>query len=164
MNWADGLIVFIIIVSGLISMKRGFIKEALSLVVWAVALLVASWSKEPVADLFIDWFDAVSMRQLSAFILVFIAVLVLGGMVNYLLGTLIDMVGLKSTDRFFGVFFGLARGVLIVLVAILYLPKLLPVDRDLWWRDSVLIPHFAAMEEQFFTLVSTVYDALIGLL
>jgi membrane protein required for colicin V production len=164
MNWVDWSIIVVILVSGLISMKRGFIKEVLSLVVWVAAFLVASWLKEPLADLFAGWLDTVSMRQLSAFILVFITVLVLGGVVNYLLETLIAMIGLKTTDHLFGVLFGLARGILVVMIAVVYLPKVLPVHQDTWWHDSVLIPHFAVMEDKFFALVLTAYDAIKRLL
>ena len=164
MNWADGLIIFILVVSGLISMKRGFIREALSLVIWVTAFIAATWSKEPLADLFSGWADAVSVRQLLAFILVFIVVLILGGIVNYVLGKLVSMTGLKTTDRFLGVIFGLARGALVVIVIVVYLPRVLPVHQDVWWRESLLIPHFSAMEDKFFALMSMAYNAVMGLL
>ena len=164
MNWADWLIIFILVVSGLISLKRGFIKEAMSLVVWVIAFIAATWAKEPLADLFASWVDALSVRHLLAFILVFIVVLILGGVVNYLLGRCVDMTGLKSTDRFFGVLFGLVRGALVVIIVIVYLPRVLPVHHDAWWRESLLIPHFTAMEDNFFALVSMVYDAIMRFL
>ena len=164
MNWADWLIIFIVVASGLIGMKRGFVKEAFSLIVWVAAFLAASWLKEPLADLFTGLLDAVSMRQLLAFILIFIVVLVLGGVVNYVLGTLIEIIGLKTTDRLFGVLFGLARGTLVVMIAVLYLPKVVPVHRDAWWYNSTLVPHFAAMEDTFFAVASTVYDVVARLL
>ena len=164
MNWADWLIIFVLLVSGLISMKRGFIKEALSLIVWVAAFIAATWAKEPLANLFAGWVEAPSVRQLLAFILVFIVVLILGGILNYLLGRCVDMTGLKSTDRFFGVLFGLLRGALVVVIAVVYLPRILPVHRDAWWQNSLLIPYFTAMEDNFFALVSMVYDAIMRLL
>ena len=165
MNWADWLIISIVVISGLIGMKRGFVKEAISLMVLVAAVLAAIWLKEPLAELFAGWLDAtVSIRQLLAAILVFIVVLVLGGVVNHLLGALIEVIGLKTANRFFGMLFGVARGGLIVLIAVLYLPKIVPLHRDAWWYDSVLIPHFVMMEDKFFELVSTVYDTFIGLL
>ena len=164
MNWADWLIIFVFLVSGLISMKRGFIKEALSLIIWVTAFIAATWAKEPLADLFIHWVDALSVRQLLAFILVFIVVLILGGVVNYLLGRCVDMTGLKSTDRFFGVLFGLVRGALVVVIVVVYLPRILPVHRDEWWQNSLLTPHFTAMEDNFFALVSMAYDLIMRFL
>ena len=164
MNWADWLIIFVFLVSGLISMKRGFIKEALSLIIWVTAFIAATWAKEPLADLFTHWVDALSVRQLLAFILVFIVVLILGGVVNYLLGRCVDMTGLKSTDRFFGVLFGLVRGALVVVIVVVYLPRILPVHRDEWWQNSLLIPYFTAMEDNFFALVSMAYDLIMRFL
>ena len=166
MNWADWSIVFIIVLSGLIGMKRGFIKEALSLTVWVVAFLAARWLDEPLANVFTHWLDnvAVSMRQSLAFILVFFLVLILGGVINYLLGTLVEMIGLKMTDRLFGVLFGLARGALVVMVAVLYIPEVVPVHRDAWWYNSAIIPYFSSMENTFFIMVSAVHDIIKRLL
>ena len=164
MNWADWSIVFVIVVSALIGVKRGFIREALSLAVWVAAFLLANWFKEAVADLLVPWIDVVSIRQVLAFILIFIAVLALGGVVSYLMGKLTTMIGLKTVDRLFGALFGLARGALLIMVVVLYLPKIVPVRGDAWWHESVLIPYFIAMEDEFLELISIVYDVVIGLL
>ena len=164
MNWADWLIASVLLISALISMKRGFVKEVLSLIVWVVAFVIATWFKEPVGELFTPWLDAVSMRQLLAFILIFIVVLIIGGVINHSFGRAIEIVGLRTADRLFGVLFGLARGVLLFLVAIIYLPRIVPVHQDAWWHNSVFIPHFTAIEDNFFTWVFMLYDAIVELL
>ena len=67
--------------------------------------------------------------------------LLLGGLINYLIGQLVIVIGLSGTDRFLGMVFGAARGALLVVVAVGLL-SLAPVEADTWWRESVVIPHF----------------------
>ncbi|WP_162956337.1 CvpA family protein, partial [Pseudomonas aeruginosa] len=78
---------------------------------------------------------------IAACALLFIATLLLGALVNYLIGELIRVTGLSGTDRFLGMVFGGARGVLLV-VLLVGLLSLAPVQQDPWWQQSVLMPHF----------------------
>lgn len=162
-NWADWAIVIILGISSLISLKRGFVKEALSLAIWLIAFIVASWFSPVLAPMLAAYIEAPSLQQMVAFAGLFIATLLVGGAVNYLLSTLIKATGLSGTDRMLGVLFGLVRGLVIVMVAVLYVPKLIPVNEDLWWQQSTLIPHFLSFEESFKTLSASIYQLVAGL-
>jgi membrane protein required for colicin V production len=81
-----------------------------------------------------------------AFVLLFGLTLIVGSMVNYLFYELVKMTGLTGTDRALGVVFGLARGVIIVMALLIFLPMLMPVQQDSWWQESILIPQFLLME------------------
>ncbi len=147
MNWADWTIVAILAVSSLISLKRGFVREALSLANWVLAFIVAMTFRDPLAAVLVDTVQTPSIRDMVAFGLLFAATLVVGAMVNYLIGELVKITGLSGTDRLFGMVFGLARGVIVVVAALLLVPALVPIDKDLWWQESVLIPHFLLLED-----------------
>ena len=69
------------------------------------------------------------------------ATLIAGGLIGFLLGQLVRATGLTGTDRFLGMFFGAARGALLIVVAVGVL-SLSPVVQDTWWRQSALVPHF----------------------
>lgn len=159
-NWADWAIIAILLLSSLISLKRGFVKEALSLAIWVIALAVASLFAPKFAPLLAAYIEAPSLQQMVAFAALFVATLLIGGGVNYLLSTLIKATGLSGTDRMLGVLFGLVRGLIIVMVILLYLPKILPVNEDQWWSQSALIPQFLDFEDRFRLLVGSVYDAI----
>ncbi|BFM20406.1 CvpA family protein [Gilvimarinus japonicus] len=146
MNWADWTIVGILAVSCLISIKRGFVKEALSLVVWVTAFIIASIFDDRLAVLMTDLIPTPSLRAMAAFAILFAATLIVGAMVNYLIGELVRMTGLSGTDRLFGMVFGLVRGALVVLAVVILLPSLVPVNEDGWWQESVLIPRFLVFE------------------
>lgn len=145
-NWADWVLLAIIGVSSLISIKRGFFKEAISLVVWALAFFVAVTFNERLAVLLEEAIATASIRHLVAFGALFALTLIVGSMVNYLFSELVKMTGLTGTDRALGMVFGLARGVIIVMAVLIFLPMIVPVQQDAWWRDSVLIPEFLLME------------------
>lgn len=146
MNWADWGILGILLVSSLISVKRGFVKEALSLATWVIAFVIAMLFGDQLAVLLTDLIPTPSIREMTAFVMLFAATLIVGAMVNYLIGELVRMTGLSGTDRLFGMIFGLARGLIVVMAALILLPSLVPLEQDQWWHESALIPHFLAFE------------------
>ena len=74
----------------------------------------------------------------------FLVVLAVGGLINYLLGRLVDSTGLSGTDRLFGALFGALRGLAIVLVAVI-IAGFTPFVKDPWWQESVLLPEMERM-------------------
>lgn len=144
MNWADWTILAIIAISALISIKRGFVKEALSLLSWVLAIAIAFLFGEKLATLLQDSITTPSLRMTVAMGILFAATLVVGAMVNYLIAEVVRMTGLAGTDRFFGLFFGMARGVIVVMALLIFIPQ--TMKQDPWWRQSQVIPHFMKME------------------
>lgn len=147
MNWADWAILGITLISILIGAGRGFIKEALSVTIWVAAIIIASVFDERMAVWLVDAIATPSLRLLAAWASLFVAVLLVGSLVNFLLGKLVEATGLSGTDRLLGVLFGLARGLIIVMVLLILLPEILPVEQDIWWQESTLIPYFLGFED-----------------
>lgn len=133
----DWVIVVVVVISALISLKRGFVKELLSLLSWAAALIVASMFSERLASMMTGMIATESWRLAAAFALLFIVTLIVGAMVNHLIGELVRMTGLSGLDRTLGIVFGLLRGVLIV-IALLAVAKLFALDA--FWQDAVIVP------------------------
>jgi membrane protein required for colicin V production len=148
----DWIIIGVIVLSSLISLIRGFVKEAVSLGIWVAAYIVAMTFGPWLSSLMTEIDMAPSIRLILARVILFVAVLISGSIANYLLGKLVETTGLSSTDRLIGLVFGAFRGVLIVLAVLILLPKIAPVTEDQWWQNAVLIPHFLAMEEWGTTL------------
>jgi membrane protein required for colicin V production len=141
MSWPDYAILATIAISMLVGLLRGFIKEVFSLVVWAAAFVVAYRFAGDIAVLMEEQVSVPSARTAIGFIGLFIVVLVVGGLANYLLGRLVESTGLSGTDRLLGGFFGLARGMALVVVAIL-VTGFTPLPADAWWKDSRMIQSF----------------------
>lgn len=140
-NWVDLVIVAIVLISSLISLSRGFVKEALSLVIWIFAGVVAWMFGGSLAHHLQPYIDIPSVRTIAACALLFVVTLLVGGLINFLLAQLIRATGLTGTDRLLGMIFGAARGLFLVVILIGLL-SLAPVEQDTWWQQSTLIPHF----------------------
>ncbi|MCH8551363.1 MAG: CvpA family protein [Natronospirillum sp.] len=133
----DWIIVVVVVLSALISLKRGFVKELLSLATWVAALVIAVIFSERLAGLMVGLIATESWRLAAAFALLFILTLIVGAMVNHLIGELVRMTGLSGLDRTLGIVFGLLRGVIIV-IALLAIARLFALDGT--WQGSVLVP------------------------
>ncbi|MGK7295330.1 MAG: CvpA family protein [Candidatus Wenzhouxiangella sp. M2_3B_020] len=147
MNAADLVIVAILAVSVLVSLFRGFIKEAFSIVVWVAAIFAAFQVAEPFAEALEPVIDLPSARMIVAFAAVFLLVLVIGGLIGFLVSKMVEKTGLSPTDRLFGALFGLARGLVIVVLGVMLL-RVTPFAEDPWWRESRLVPTFETMADR----------------
>ena len=140
-TWVDWAIIAIIAVSSLISLKRGFVKEALSLVTWIIAGVVAWSVGGALSQHLTEFIEMPSARVIAGCAILFVATLLVGALVNFLISELVRVTGLSGTDRFLGMVFGGARGALLVVV-LTGLLSLAPVQQDPWWQQSSLLPHF----------------------
>lgn len=143
MNWADWAIVIVLTLSSVISLARGFIKEALSLVIWVVALVVANVFSSRLEVFLVNTISTPSLRAMAAFLLVFIGVLLIGALLNFLIGLIVKATGLSGTDRLLGMVFGAVRGLLVVMIFLIYVPNYVAIKNDPWFQESKLIPYFS---------------------
>ena len=147
MNEVDWLILAILGLSAVVSLWRGFVREAISLALWVLAFAIAMSFSDPLAYLLQDWITVPAIQRVLAFAGLFVATLFVGGLLSQLLSALIKKVGLGMLDRLLGMLFGILRGCIVVVVAIVLLPQLVAVDQQAWWNQSMLIPHFAMLED-----------------
>ena len=155
-------IVVVVAISGLISLVRGFVKEAMSLIIWLSAFIVASTFDDTVSVFLVNLIEMASLRHLAAWGGLFVGTLLVGALVNFLLGKLVDSTGLGGTDRTLGFVFGIFRGLLIVLAIVIILPKAIPVEQDMWWQESTLIPLFENFESWGRQAVADIQELLIS--
>ncbi|WP_438282987.1 CvpA family protein [Pseudomonas alabamensis] len=145
-TWVDWAIIAIVAVSALISLNRGFVKEALSLITWVVAGAVAWLFGGSLSQYLEPYIQTPSARVIAGCTILFVATLIVGAMINFIVGELIRVTGLSGTDRFLGMVFGAARGGLLVVVAVGLL-SLGPVQQDPWWQQSRLLPQFVLVAD-----------------
>ncbi len=138
MNWADWFLLGLIGISTLVSLLRGFVKEAISLVGWVGALWAGLTFAAALAPPLEPWIRSSSLRHGVAFLAVFLAVLLMTGVLNLLVGRTVRKTGLGGTDRALGMVFGAARGVLLAAILVL-LGGAAGFSRDPWWEESRLI-------------------------
>jgi membrane protein required for colicin V production len=136
--YADWILLGLVGLSVLVGFWRGFIKEAFALAVWAAALAVAFQFSGVVAERLATQIELPSARTALAFGGLFLLTLVVGGLLTWLVGKLVEKTGLSGTDRLLGGVFGLLRGAVLV-VALILVAGFTPVPLDPWWSESKVI-------------------------
>ncbi len=147
MIWVDYAIIAILVVSAAISLLRGFLREALSLLGWVLAFWLALTFADDVSELFTSYGSQPSMRHALAFSVIIVVTLVITAIVMYLVRLVVDKTEITGTDRALGIVFGIARGIVIVAILVLF-AGLTALPKDPWWTESTLLPHFQALAEE----------------
>lgn len=137
MTGFDYIVLTILGVSALLGMIRGLIKEVLSLVAFVVAVGAAVWWGGAIASALTHYISNDFLRAAAAYGGVFIVVLLLVGLLNLTLSSLIARTGLTPADHGLGAVFGLLRGALIVFV-IVGLAGYTELPQEAWWREAKL--------------------------
>ena len=133
----DFVVLIIFVVSISISVVRGIVRESLSLAGWVIAYMVAkAFAKDFVSMLPLS-ITGDSLRVLISFSALFLSVLLVMSLITILASALVKTVGLGSVDRLFGAFFGLARGLLAVLLLVL-LAGLTTLPQEPFWQKALL--------------------------
>ena len=139
MTLFDYLTLFVLLASVVISATRGLVREVLSLASWVAAFMVANLYGETLAQ----WLPAIVpgalTRLIIAFVVLFIGTRLLMGLLILMCESLIKAGGLSFVDRSLGSLFGFARGLLIVLIAVI-LCGMTAIPQQPFWKDAMLSP------------------------
>ena len=140
-NGLDWAIIVVLSLSILLSLWRGFAREAMSLAGWVAAYVIANLFVDELASLLGDWIVNITGRYVVAYAMLFVGTLVIAGISAKLAKQLVKVSGLTVLDRLLGTVFGFARGVILVLVFAYIVRQLLPPKDLQWLHESVLMPH-----------------------
>ncbi|MGH8505826.1 MAG: CvpA family protein, partial [Stenotrophobium sp.] len=119
MIWIDWCIVAFFVISILIGVIQGFVREVLNLLVWVLAFGLASVFGHMLADMMIPHINEPAVRLVCAYLVLFISGLVLGSILSHLITELVRNSIFSGVDRSLGAGFGFLRGALVVTVFLL---------------------------------------------
>ncbi len=154
MGGFDWIIASIFLVSILVGIFRGFIKESLSLISWILAIWLAFNFCTQAGEFIHQYINipAPKFREWAGFALVFIATLFLFSVITYIITKVFVRGPIKGVDRVLGLGFGALRGAAIV-VALLVVAKGFGMESSEWWQNSLHIskfePFIQTVEEMF---------------
>ena len=141
MTVVDIIVIFVIFLSALFSLIRGFVKEAVSLATWIIAIWLAATFAPKLALALPNSIESEAVRQAVGFGVLFVLTLMVGALVNMLVAQVVKKTGLSGADRIFGVAFGTLRGGLIIIVFVV-IGGMTPLPEADWWQSSVLLQWF----------------------
>ena len=136
----DYLVIFVLVSSVIISTLRGLVREMVSLAGWIVAFVVANAYSAQLALLLPEVVPGEVVRLILAFIALFIGVRLLTGLFGMAIDALIKAGGLTMADRGLGSVFGLGRGLVIVLAAVI-LCGMTSIPQQDFWKKALLSPY-----------------------
>ena len=156
-NAADWGIVSILGLSILLSLWRGFVREAISLAGWVAAFVVANMFVGNLASFLTPWIDNVTGRYVASYAILLAGTLVVGGITGLLAAQMVKASGLTVMDRLLGTGFGLVRGIIIVLVLMYLLRQLAPPQNLVWLEQAQLTPYMDMLAQWVRQLFSEYY-------
>ncbi len=133
----------------------------MSLLIWFGAFFIASQYYAKLAVYFSNIEDDM-FRNGAAIAALFVATLIVGALINYVIGQLVQKTGLSGTDRVLGIVFGGLRGVLIVSAVLFFVDTFTTLNNSEWWETSELVPHFKLVIEPFFEHIEATSSFLSG--
>jgi membrane protein required for colicin V production len=140
MTAADAFILLVLLGSTLIGLLRGFVREAVSLAFWILAIW-AAWKFGRMIEPHLGGLLAdPNVAPWVGRLVILIAVLVTGWMVGFVFAYFTRSLGLGALDRVIGLLFGVVRGVVLVGLMIIG-GELLHLNHEDWWGRSKLIPY-----------------------
>lgn len=141
--WPDIIFIAVLAISVIVSLVRGFVKELISVASWILAAFIALKFSKQLGAIF-TFTEIESVRLFIAFTVIFVVVVFLGAVVNVLVGKLVRLTPFSLVDRILGGVFGLMRGYVIVILAVLFM-GLTALPQQSWWQNSSSIQHVQPM-------------------
>lgn len=142
----DYIIIGLLVISSIIGLNRGLVKEAGSLAVWVGGFVAGFMFGPTVAIEYDDYLGGDELSQIAAFIIVLLAVLIAGRGLQWAFGKVVETTGLSATDRILGCGFGAARGALLVTVMLMLFQAFF--SATLFWEESELKYTFLEFEDE----------------
>jgi membrane protein required for colicin V production len=152
LNGLDYVLIAIVLVSALIGILRGVVREIISLAAWVIGIWAAWHYGTALADFGARYLANAGLRLWVARVVIVIGVLVAGALLAWLVSLLLRGTGLSGLDRLLGMAFGIARGALII-AAVAWALRAAGLEHEPWWRESKLIPYAAPVLEELRALM-----------
>jgi len=147
----DGVLIGLMLVSGVLAMIRGFSREVLSVASWGVAALAALYFYKSLSPMAFTYTQSISSSKTVADIasagLIFIIVLIVVSLITMKIADFIVDSKIGALDRTLGFVFGAARGALLVVVGLLFFNWLVPDNQPGWVANAKSKPMLESIGE-----------------
>ena len=136
----DYIILAIIVISAVMGLVRGLLREAIAVITWFLAIVLA-WSFGASLEPHLGGILVGSpLRIWAARVIIFVGVLLLGGAISVIVSHYVRVSMFAGMDKFLGLIFGVIRGIVIV-GAFTIAVQALRMDEDPRWKNSRLMPY-----------------------
>ena len=127
-NWLDIVLIFTMLVSGLLALTQGFIKEVLSIVGWIISFIAVTVLMPDAGSFLSPFLESDSLSNLITIGLIFLITLMLWRIVSLLIVKLFKITSIGYIDRTLGFIFGILR--VYVLATLIFAILILPIEKS----------------------------------
>jgi membrane protein required for colicin V production len=138
----DGIVIATVLISGILAMVRGFVREVLSVAAWAGAAAAAYFLYQPFSPVLETVIEDPNWRNVASAAIIFFVALIIASYVTMKISNMIVDGRVNMIDRILGFAFGVARGILILTIAYLFLDGVLP-ENPVWITEARTQPILA---------------------
>ncbi|MDR3467934.1 MAG: CvpA family protein [Xanthobacteraceae bacterium] len=132
----DIIVLAVMLLSGLLAMIRGFMREILSIAAWGAAALTTLYAFSKLLPTAKTYFNNDTVATVAVIAGVFIGTLIVVSIVTVRISDMVLDSRIGALDRTLGFLFGLARGLLIIVVAFQFFIWLVPEKSQPDWVSS----------------------------
>ncbi|MBH44105.1 MAG: hypothetical protein CMD88_01425 [Gammaproteobacteria bacterium] len=155
----DLSIIFFIIFWSILGLLRGFASEFISFTCWALAIYFSIHYHHIPAEFINNYINAYGIAKILSFIFIFVVTFFLSMSLSFIITQIINVFGMSSTNKVFGMFFGLLKGNLFTIL-IIYVIGYTEFISTLYWEQSQFIPYFEEFTEKFLKSHNSFFDTL----
>ena len=154
----DGILIGITLVSAVLAMVRGFSREVLSVASWAAAAVSAYLFYPLVLPYLEPHISSETVAKIAALAAVFFVTLIIVSLITMKIADFIIDSRIGALDRTLGFQFGAARGILLMVVAVLFFNWLVPTNQPAWVADAKSKPMLDALGQKLINLLPETPD------
>jgi len=171
-NWVDKVFLVVFIISALMGLLRGGVREIFSLLSWIAGLVVAAVFAHPLAT-YLNHFSffqsmgpstsdgsSASMLTLGiSSLILFFGTVLIGGLLGRVANAVIEGAGISLFNRLFGVIFGFGRAYVMGLLVI-FVVQLTSIAEEDYWKESRVVHAYQPAVKWFGNIVQPKLDSL----
>jgi len=132
----DYVVIGVVAISLLLGLWRGVVGEVIALAAWILAVMAAAEYGGQAGQAIFTGIADPAIRLLAGCVTVFVGVLVAMSLIRLAVRNMVKALGLSLSDRLLGAVFGLARGLLMIMVLVA-LGGMTAAPKQIWWKSAM---------------------------
>ncbi|WP_336294114.1 CvpA family protein [Bartonella sp. CB169] len=158
----DGIVIVIILLSAFLAMLRGFSREVLSLVSWAIAAVSTFFLFKPILPFFEQYLSNKLIAIITTLVTIFIIVLIIASIITMKISDFIIDSRIGVFDRTIGFIFGALRGLFIMVIGMLLVNALIkPENQANWLKNATTKPILDSLGQKVWTILPKDLDTVL---
>ena len=158
----DGVVAAVVLISALLAMFRGFVREVLSIAAWVAAAILAYLFYEDLLPYVAEYVSNPTVAIIISAAAIFLVSLIVVSLITMRISDFVMDSPVGALDRLLGFIFGAARGVLLLVVAALFFNYLVDEpDRPEWVTTAMSYPELSRLSEQLLAAIPDDPEAAI---